>query len=141
PTVAKVSQPAPQITGDTGKKNVAVMNLVIPQGSDVPAPALKFALFVTNPTNQLAFAKEANVLPSTTNGLTDPYFKTAGNDPASPARIVSAQQLSQAEVLIPVTTDLAKLKKAIYQNLQAAMLKQKTVEQAINDAARQWNEK
>jgi putative chitobiose transport system substrate-binding protein len=141
PTVAKVSQPAPQISGETGKKNVAVMNLVIPQGSDVPEPALKFALFVTNPTNQLAFAKEANVLPSTTNGLTDTYFQTAGNDPASQARTVSAQQLAQAEVLIPVTTDLGKLKKAIYQNLQAAMLGQKTVEQAVNDAARQWNEK
>ncbi len=141
PTVAKVSQPAPQITGETGKKNVAVMNLVIPQSSDVPEPALKFALFVTNPANQLTFAKEANVLPSTTNALTDPHFTTGPNDPASQARIVSAQQLAQAEVLIPVTTDLGKLKKAIYQNLQAAMLKQKTVEQAINDAARQWNEK
>jgi putative chitobiose transport system substrate-binding protein len=31
------------------------------------------------------------------------------------------------------------LQKAIYSNLQAAMLGQKSVDQAINDAANQWN--
>jgi len=58
PTVAKVSAIAPQITGETGKKNVAVMNLVIPRDSDKSEQALKYALFVTNTENQLAFAQE-----------------------------------------------------------------------------------
>ncbi|MGC1392864.1 MAG: sugar ABC transporter substrate-binding protein, partial [Coleofasciculaceae cyanobacterium] len=33
PSIAKVSAAAPQITGETGKKNVAVMNLVIPRNT------------------------------------------------------------------------------------------------------------
>jgi putative chitobiose transport system substrate-binding protein len=141
PTIAKVSKSAPQITGDTKKKNVAVMNVVIPQDTDVPDAALKFALFLTNNQNQLAFAKAANVLPSTVKASQDAFFTTK---PATPtgvdeARIVSAAQLKDAEVLIPVMKDIKVLQKTIYENLQATMLDKKSVDQALNDAAQSWN--
>lgn len=143
PAVAKVSATAPQITGETGKKNVAVMNLIIPRDSDQPEAALKFALFVTNDENQLAFAKAANVLPSTLEALSDKYFKILPADANSveKARIVSASQLQQAEVLIPAMKNLNVLQKTIYENLQAAMLGEKTVTQAITDAAQEWNQR
>ncbi len=143
PTVAKVSVPAPQITGDTKKTTVAVMNLVIPKSTDVPDAALKFALFVTNSTNQLAFAKAANVLPSIQDALKDSYFTTLPANPttADQARLVSAQELKNAQVLIPPQKDIKQLQKIIYDNLQAAMLNQKTVDQAIADAEKTWNER
>lgn len=143
PTVAKVSVPAPQITGDTKKTTVAVMNLVIPKSTDVPEPAVKFALFVTNSTNQLAFAKAANVLPSIQDALKDSYFTTLPANPttADQARLVSAQELKNAQVLIPPQKDIKQLQKIIYDNLQAAMLNQKTVDQAIADAEKTWNER
>lgn len=143
PTIAKVSQPAPQITGETGKKGVAVMNLVIPRQTDVPELALKFALFVTGDGNQLAFAKEANVLPSTAAALEDSYFKNLPEDATEGdrARIVSAAQMAKGEVLIPVIQDFKDLKDAIYDNLQAAMLGDKTVDKAVADAALQWNQR
>lgn len=141
--IAQVSATAPQITGETGKKNVAVMNIVIPAKSDQPDAALKFALFVTNTSNQLAFAKAANVLPSTTQALTDSYFKTVPANASSidKARVISATQLQQAEVLIPAMENLNVLQKTIYDNLQAAMLNQKTVDQAIADAATEWDQR
>jgi len=143
PAIAQVSATAPQLTGETGKKNVAVMDLVIPANSAQPDAALKFAMFVTNNQNQLAFAKAANVLPSTVQALSDSYFKTLRADasPTEKARIVSATQLKQAEVLIPAMKDINLLQKAIYENLQAAMLGEKTVEQAVTDAAQQWNQR
>ncbi|MBW4473588.1 MAG: sugar ABC transporter substrate-binding protein [Stenomitos rutilans HA7619-LM2] len=143
PTIAKASASAPQLTGETGKKNVAVMNVVIPKDTDVPEAALKFALFVTNDANQLSFAKAANVLPSTVKALQDSYFQTAPADatPVDKARIISAQQLKDAEVLIPAMKDVKQLQKVIYDNLQAAMLGQKTVDQAIAEAADQWNQR
>lgn len=143
PTIAKASASAPQITGDTGKKNVAVMNVVIPKDTDVPDAALKFALFVTNDANQLSFAKAANVLPSTVKALQDSYFQTAPADatPVDKARIISAKQMKDAEVLIPAMKDVKQLQKVIYDNLQAAMLGQKTVDQAIAEAADQWNQR
>jgi putative chitobiose transport system substrate-binding protein len=54
-------------------------------------------------------------------------------------KLISAGQLSKAEVLIPPMKDVGVLKKAIYENLQAAMLGEKTVEQAIELAAKAWD--
>ena len=142
PTIAEVSATAPQITGQTGKKNVAVMNLAIPRNTDQPEAALNYALYVTNTENQLAFAKAANVLPSTKEAVDQYVAELATQEAITPveaARKVSAMQLEDAEVLIPAIKDVQVLQKAIYENLQAAMLKQKTVEQAVQDAANQWN--
>ncbi|MBW4426285.1 MAG: sugar ABC transporter substrate-binding protein [Nostoc desertorum CM1-VF14] len=141
PKIAQASAIAPQLTGDTGKKNVAVMNMVIPRDSKQPDGAVKFALFVTNDENQLAFAKAANVLPSTVKALSNSYFKEvpANASTVEKARVVTAQQLQQAEILIPTLKDSNKLQKAIYENLQAAMLDQKTVDKAVEDAEQEWN--
>lgn len=143
PAIAEVSAVAPQLTGTTGKKNVAVMNLVIPRNTDQPDAALKFALFVTNNENQLAFAKAANVLPSTVTALQDRYFTQISPDAATidQARAVSAQQMQSAEVLLPAIKDVKELQKIVYDNLQAAMLEEKSVEQALADAAAEWDER
>jgi putative chitobiose transport system substrate-binding protein len=141
PAIAAVSDVAPQITGETGKKSVAVMNLVIPRDTDQPDAALKFALYVTNNANQLTFAKEAHVLPSTSEALQDSYFTNLSPNatPVDQARSVSASQMQEAEVLLPQIEDVKELQKIIYDNLQAAMLEQKTVDQAIADAEAEWN--
>jgi len=141
PQIAQASAIAPQLTGETGKKNVAVMDIVIPRETKYPDAAVKFALFVTNDKNQLAFAKSANVLPSTKKALTDAYFQqvTPKATSVEKARSISAQQLQKSEVLIPTLKDIKLLQKAIYENLQAAMLGEKTVDQAVTDATQQWN--
>ncbi|TVP65867.1 MAG: sugar ABC transporter substrate-binding protein [Nodularia sp. (in: Bacteria)] len=141
PQIAAASAIAPQMTGDTGKKNVAVMNVVVPRASKNPDAAVKFALFLTNDENQLAFAKAANVLPSTIKALGDSYFKNVPDTASTVerARIISAEQLQQAEILTPTLRDYKRLQKAIYENLQAAMLGQKTVDKALEDAAQEWD--
>jgi putative chitobiose transport system substrate-binding protein len=143
PAIAQVSAVAPQVTGDTGKKSVAVMNLVIPRDTDQPDAAVQFALFVTNNANQLAFAKAANVLPSTTEALKDTYFTDIAQDAAAidRARAISATQMQNAEVLLPQIADVKELQKILYDNLQAAMLDEKTVDQAIGDAETEWNQR
>ena len=142
PTIAKASAAAPQITGKTGKKNVAVMNLVIPRDSKRADEALKFALFVTNADNQLAFTQQGGTLPSNIEAI-DRYIaeldKEKNASAVAQARKVSAGQLKDAEVLIPPMKNFNQLQKIIYENLQAAMLKQKTVEQAVKESAEAWN--
>ena len=142
PQIANVSAVAPQISGQTGKKGVAVMNLVIPRTTKIPDAAVKFALFITNATNQLAFAQASDTLPSNVQAVTD--FKTklaSGNDKSTIAqgKSIGVQQLAQSEILIPPLKNLNVLKKAIYDNLQAAMLSEKTVEQAVANAANTWD--
>lgn len=149
PSIAAVSAASSQITGETNKKNVAVMNLVIPNATDQPQVALDFALFITNSQNQLAFAQTANVLPSTLDAITAyeaSLVKADTNgDPSTialaEARSVSASQLKDAEVLVPVLTDGNILQKILYENLQAAMLQEKTVAQALADAESEWNDR
>ena len=142
PSIIKVSEVAPQITGKTGKKNVAVMNLVIPRDSEKSDKALKYALYVTNTKNQLAFAAASNTLPSTVEGVEQYINKIEQQQQptlAQKANQVSAAQLKDAEVLIPVKKDIQVLQQAIYENLQAAMLEEKTVDRAVQDAADKWN--
>jgi putative chitobiose transport system substrate-binding protein len=142
PEIAKVSAVAPQISGQTGKKGVAVMNLVIPRSTKMSEAAVKFALFVTNASNQVAFAQASDTLPSNVKAVAD--YKTklgSSNDKSALAqgKLISAEQLSQSEILIPPLKNLNVLKKAIYENLQAAMLEEKTVDQAVTNAAAAWD--
>jgi putative chitobiose transport system substrate-binding protein len=142
PQIAKVSAVAPQISGQTGKKGVAVMNLVIPRSTKMSEAAVKFALFVTNASNQVAFAQASDTLPSNIKAVAD--YKTQlgnSNDKSALAqgKLISAEQLSQSEILIPPLKNLNVLKKAIYENLQAAMLGEKTVDQAVATAAAAWD--
>ena len=142
PQIAKVSAVAPQISGKTGKKGVAVMNLVIPRTTNKPDAAVKFALFITNATNQLAFAQASDTLPSIDRAISEYKTKLTGSTDKSAlakGKFISAEQLSQADVLIPPLKNLNVLKKAIYDNLQAAMLGEKTVEQAVATAASTWD--
>ena len=142
PQIAKVSAVAPQITGQTGKKGVAVMNLVIPRSTKMSEAAVKFALFITDASNQVAFAQASDTLPSNIKAVAE--YKTklgSSNDKSALAqgKLISAEQLSQSEILIPPLKNLNVLKKAIYENLQAAMLGEKTVEQAVTTAAADWD--
>ncbi len=141
PDIAAVSQPAPQISGDTGKIAVAVMNLLIPRDTVNPEGAIAFALFLTNPENQLAFSQVANTLPSTQDTLEHEYFQTGGDNatPMDEARVISAQQLERAEVLVPPRSNVNQLQAILYDNLQATLLGEKTVEEALADAEEEWN--
>jgi putative chitobiose transport system substrate-binding protein len=141
PDIAKVSDVAQQIVGSTGKKSAAVMNITVPTITKNQAAAVKFALFLTNSTNQLEFCKVGNLLPSTIQSAQDSYFTKAAPDaPAlERARVVSASQLSDAAVLIPPAKDVDKLRKIIYEELQLAMLGDKPTDKALNNAAERWN--
>jgi len=141
PDIAKVSDVSTQISGSTGKKSAAVMNVVVPKSSQSTELALKFATFLTNDSNQLSFSKVENSLPSTIKAAADPYFVQLPKDspPFTKARIISASQLLQSEVLIPPVKNLENLRKIIYEELQLAMLKQKGSNEAIATAAQRWD--
>jgi putative chitobiose transport system substrate-binding protein len=141
PAIAKVTDVGVQITGSTGRKSAAVMNVAVPTTSNNQEMAVKFALYLTNATNQLAFTKVENLLPSTIASSSDRYFTEAAKDAPllDRARVISASQLAQSEVLIPPAKDIEKLRKIIYEELQSAMLKQKSSDQAIASAAERWN--
>ena len=139
PDIADVTDVATQISGSNGVRSASVMNVAIPQRSSNIELALQFATMLTNSQNQLEFSKLANILPSTIASADDPYFSDGTDSPLDKARVVSAQQLPNAEVLLPPMEGLEDLRTTIYEELQLAMLGDKDVEAAVSAAAERWN--
>ncbi|MFQ3584208.1 MAG: sugar ABC transporter substrate-binding protein [Cyanobacteriota bacterium] len=139
PDIAAVTDVAPQIAGSDGRVSAAVMNVAIPKATPHPERAVQLALFLTNAQNQLEFSQLANTLPSTVATAADPYFTGTAETVLDKARLVSAAQLERSQVLIPPVEGLADLQKIIYEELQRAMLGEKSVQVAVRDAAQRWN--
>ena len=146
PQVAAATRPYPPLTGANGAANVAVMTLAIPRQSKVAEPATRFALFLTNASNQAGFAEQARVLPSSIGALQQVEAALEAEQPASQpeqlvrqARLLSAQTLSSARVLVPASPGVKRLQAIVYTQLQRAMLGQVSSDAALAEAERQWN--
>jgi putative chitobiose transport system substrate-binding protein len=132
---------ARQLTGASGKVGVGVMNLVIPESSKNKQGAVKLAEFITNSQNQLAFSKLVTILPSVSEAGKDPYFTTIPANAAleDKARKISAEQLKDADVLLPTVEKWAELSKIFDQYFQQAFLGQIKPKEALEKAETDWN--
>ena len=146
PRIAAVTRPFPPLTGASGDANVAVMNLAVPKQTRLPREALSFALFLTDATNQARFAEQARVLPSSKGALRQLEAGLRRERPTSPdealvqqARLLSADTLERARVLVPASPGVKRLQAIIYTQLQRAMLGQLSSDAALAEAERQWN--
>ena len=128
--------------------NVAVMNLVVPRQSTMAAEAVSFGLFLTDASNQLAFAEEARVLPSSREALERLERRleaSRGSDGSQAdalvrdARRLSASTLGTARVLVPAIPGIKRLQSILYTQLQRSMLGQLSSGQALARAEREWN--
>ena len=146
PGVAAVTAAQPPLTGPDGTANVALMTLAVPRQSKQPDQSLQLALFMTNGANQARFAREARVLPSSLEALAAVRAELEAEQPADAseaqirdARLLSAETLKSARVLVPATPGVKRLQSIIYTQLQRAMLGQISSDQAIKEAEQQWN--
>ena len=146
PGVAAVTAAHPPLTGSDGTANVALMTLAVPRQSKQPDQSLQLALFLTNAANQARFAREARVLPSSLEALAVVRAELEAEQPADAseaqirdARLLSAETLKSARVLVPATPGVKRLQSIIYTQLQRAMLGQISSDQAVREAEQQWN--
>ena len=146
PQVAAATTAHPPLSGADGTANVALMTLAVPRQSARPREALALALFLTNGPNQARFAREARVLPSSRDALIQMREELEAEQPSSPqerqvrdARLLSAITLETARVLVPSSPGVKRLQTIIYTQLQRAMLGQISSDQAVAEAALQWN--
>ena len=146
PGIAADTAPYPPLQGSSGEANVAMMNLVVPKQSALAAEAVSFGLFLTNARNQLRFANEARVLPSAPAALASVLAELEQPQPAPTtnplvrsARLLSAQTLSHARVLVPATPGVKRLQAIVYTQLQRAMLGELSSDAALAQAEREWN--
>ena len=144
PGIAAVTAPYVPLSGAGGEANVAVMNLVVPRQSALAAEATRFALFLTNGPNQLAFAEQARVLPSNQVALQQLEASLEAQLKGQEslvlrARLLSAQTLRRARVLVPASPGVKRLQAIVYTQLQRAMLGQVDSDAALATAADEWN--
>ena len=146
PGIAADTAPYPPLQGSSGEANVAMMNLVVPKQSALAAEAVSFGLFLTNASNQLRFANEARVLPSAPAALASVLAELEQPQPAPTtnplvrsARLLSAQTLGHARVLVPATPGVKRLQAIVYTQLQRAMLGELSSDAALAQAEREWN--
>ena len=146
PKVAALTAPYPPLTGADGAANVAVMNLAVSRQSRRPKLAVDLASFITNPTNQLRFARAARVLPSSSPALNeleleleDAMSDANGSSLVGEARLLSAETLQRARVLVPADPGIKRLQAIIYGQLQRAMLGQLSSDEALVEAEKHWN--
>ena len=146
PRVAAATEPFPPLVGADGAANVAVMNLAVSRQTSRPKEAVDLALFLTNPANQLRFARAARVLPSSQPALKaiEAELAVASRsgvkaDLVQKARLLSAQTLSHAKVLVPADPGVKRLQAIIYGQLQRAMLGELSSAAALAAAEKEWN--
>jgi putative chitobiose transport system substrate-binding protein len=132
---------SPQITGTSGKVDFSVMNFVVPVKSKYKKEAVDFALFITNSQNQLAFSKLTPTLPSAIEALNDDFFDAKqANTLEEKARIISANQLKNGALAMPVLRNQQELLSILNFYIQKALLKKLKAEKALEEAAKKWND-
>ncbi|MGP8297096.1 ABC transporter substrate-binding protein [Streptomyces inhibens] len=118
---------------NTGKANMYVQGLMVNAQSKVKPAAVAFAHFVTDKKNQMAFAKEVTIFPSTKGSLDDPYFTKEDGTDGTRVRVASAKSLKTAVNYTPVL--LSDQMKTLLRNAVAKAVQGKQSPKAALDGA------
>lgn len=139
PTIYKSTEVLPQLTGDTNLYDYSLMNFVIPKKSKNIDGALKFALYFTNKTNQLEFAKLTTILPVNEEALKDNYFKTSkDNDIQEKARIISSRQLDNLQPPMQNIKNKKELNILSSNYIQEILIRNKDIKETLDNFAKDW---
>ncbi len=131
----------PQIVGNDGKRNIAVMNIAVPKSTSAQDAAIDFATFITNNENQVAFAEEAgSIVPSTRKALDDPFFSESDGTASTEARIMSAQEVADGSVIFPPIQNWPEIRDAFINAFQRAVAGEGEPAELLARAEREANE-
>ena len=141
PGVFKVTDVTNQLTGESGKYDVSIMNLIIPKRAKNKEAALKFALFLTNKKNQIELAKLTTILPVNNEALKDEYFTNFDeNDVISKARCLSAKQLDNLENPVRAGRNQKEIITLLNSSVQEIMLNKDETAKILAKTAKLWDE-
>lgn len=144
----------PMPPGPTGINDGGWMfHFAIPKGvkaADLPA-ITAFARYLTGDANQLAFARIADVMPTTRQALANPYFRqlpassvggAVGADAAERALMVAAHSMNSARSLyVSGIDDYDELRRFLVQAVEAGVTGRRDIQQALDEAVQIWNRK
>jgi putative chitobiose transport system substrate-binding protein len=142
-----VTDVAPAPLGPTGVADGGwLIHFAIPKGVDPTLlPAIgKFARYLTDDQNQLAFAKQANVFPTTIKAAADPHFigVAPGAGATQKAVAAGAKSMAHARTLyVAGIDDYDELRRFLVKAVEAGVTGKQDVKQALDQAVVIWNKK
>lgn len=141
PEVYAKSDATAALTGSTGLSHVAIMNLAVSEKSPHKEEAAKFAQFMTNAENQLAFAQIVAILPSVIEAAEDEFFTQGedSDDPTEKGRFMAAKQLETSVDMLAPVENVSLINKAINEEFHRVLLEGKDPAQAVADAEAEVN--
>ena len=140
PSTYKVTDVAPQITGELGQYDFSLMNFIIPLKAKHKEEALKFALFLTNEQNQLKIAKLTNVIATNNKALQDSFYtKYNENDLMAKARVISARQLNRVEPVFLSSKNQKDINNLINTAVQQVLLNKADTKTILEKTAGDWS--
>lgn len=123
-----------------------LIHFAVPSGVDpklMPEVA-KFARFLTNDENQLAFAKLANVFPTTVAAANDPYFQQlpANAGASEKAVAIGAESMKRSRTLyVAGIDDYDELRRSLVNAVEAGVTGKQDPKAALDTAVAIWNKK
>ena len=117
-----------------------VQTIAIPASTAYPNAALAFAVFMTNPEVQTAFSQEVPIYSSNLDSYNDPFFQSTGESLTDALRPLAQEYFTTAETISLPFPNLAEVEQVVLGEFQAALLRVKTSQQALDDMAARINE-
>ncbi|NUN71056.1 MAG: sugar ABC transporter substrate-binding protein [Bacteroidetes bacterium] len=141
PAIYERTGVAPAIVGAAGRHELAAMAISVLTTSPHPAEAADFALFVTDPANQLAFSRQTATFPSVMEALQDSFFLQGNGSVIDAGRAVGAADLANAGRLRKylLHPEFDRLRDAFDEAVQNACLGKVSTADALNKAAQEWD--
>ncbi|WP_035057494.1 ABC transporter substrate-binding protein [Andreprevotia chitinilytica] len=124
-----------------------LMSFVMPKDYKDPQAAAKLGLLLTNDDSQLAFAKATGTtFPSSKKANESEFFSSGANggDPVGLARATAAKSMAYARTpILPAENfpDEAAMRIEFNDEMQAAIEGRKTAKEALETAAKKWNDR
>jgi putative chitobiose transport system substrate-binding protein len=142
-----ITDVAPAPLGPTGIADGGwLIHFAVPKNVDAKLlPAIgKFARYLTNDANQLAFAKQASVYPAMAQAANDPFFMTVPPGAGAAEKAVSAGAVSMPHshtLYVAGITDYDELRRYLVKAVEAGVTGKQDVKQALDQAVAIWNRK
>jgi putative chitobiose transport system substrate-binding protein len=123
-----------------------LFHFAMPRGTrgEVAQEAARFAKFLTNDENQLAFAKLAGAFPTARGAAADPYFRRLRSDAGAyeKAMALGASRLDRVRTLyVAGGPGFERLNKRLQDAVEAAIIGRRDIQAALDDAVAFWNSK
>lgn len=139
PNIYRKTKILNQLVGTTNAYDYSLMNFVIPLKAKNKEIALDFALYFTNKTNQLDFAKKTTILPVNKDSLKDEYFTySTENNLKSKARIISAKQLLNIQEPIKNIKNKKELNTLSANYIQDILINNNDTKKTLDKFANDW---